>query len=439
MPQAKRMAKKSRRPDEMPSLVYADEEGRIFDYPLIKMAGRSGTMLHPVDPAELIPLPPGSELFVVPGRLPVGWDQERDEMVVLEEDPSCHGKRVYAVAAFMAPAHTQTALAAWWNPPDQERPPLPLFAYTAVGWWKGRFWVAGFRSDPDPRQDIRHFNPREIQRRTTQKLKRFRLNRLVQHLGKCSLTYGCPAARNFFMGRWEAPLPSSPQCNARCLGCLSLQPEEGPPSTQERITFVPSPAELAEVAVEHIGKAKMAVVSFGQGCEGEPLLQADVLAEAVSRIRKATHEGTVNLNTNASLPAGAAKVVEAGLDSMRISMNSVRREYYTSYYRPKGYTQEDVLETWRIMKEAGRFVSLNLFVLPGLTDEYAEVERLESLIEELGLDLIQLRNHNIDPDWYLGGIGYRYTGERMGIRRMVKRLKARFPGLRFGYFNPPLR
>ena len=132
-------------------------------------------------------------------------------------------------------------------------------------------------------------------------------------------------------------------------------------------------------------------------------------------------------------------MVEAGLDSMRISMNSVRREYYTSYYRPKGYTQEDVLETWRIMKEAGGFVSLNLFVLPGLTDEYAEVERLESLIEELGLDLIQLRNHNIDPDWYLDGIGYRYTGERMGIRRMVKRLKARFPGLRFGYFNPPLR
>ncbi len=422
----------------MPVLVYADEEGQIYDYPAIKMAGRSGNMLHPVDTRDLIPLPPGSELFVVPERLPLGWDEERDEMVVLDEDPYHPGKRVFAVAAFMAPAHTQTAIAAWWRPEEVSRP-LPLFAYTAVGWWKGRFWVAGFRSDPDQRQDIKHFRPQEIRRKTQDKLRRFKDNRLVQHLGRCSLTYACPAARNFFLGRWEAPLPSSPRCNARCLGCLSLQPEGGPPSTQDRITFVPSPEEIAQVALEHIKRAKRPVVSFGQGCEGEPLLQGEVLAKSVREIRGVTPAGTINLNTNASLPHKAALVIEAGLDSMRISMNSVREGYYSAYYRPRGYSQQDVLETWKLMKEAGRFVSLNLFVFPGLTDEYKEVERLEELIESYGLDLIQLRNHNIDPDWYLDEVGYQYTGQRMGIKGLVRRLKARFPELRFGYFNPPLR
>ncbi len=241
------------------------------------------------------------------------------------------------------------------------------------------------------------------------------------------------------MGRWEAPLPSSPACNARCLGCLSLQPEGGPPATQDRITFVPTPEELAEVALTHLARAKRAVVSFGQGCEGEPLLQWEVLTQAVTAIRARTDRGTVNLNTNASITRGAEALLEAGLDSMRISMNSVRERYYTAYYRPKGYSQEDVLATWRAVKEAGRFASLNLFVLPGLTDEYEEVERLERLIEELGLDLIQLRNHNIDPDWYLKEIGYDYSGRRMGITAMVRRLRERFPNLRFGYFNPALR
>ena len=46
-----------RHPSEMPSLVYADSEGQIYDLPELKMAGRSGRVLHPVDLRDLIPLP----------------------------------------------------------------------------------------------------------------------------------------------------------------------------------------------------------------------------------------------------------------------------------------------------------------------------------------------------------------------------------------------
>ena len=84
-------------------------------------------------------------------------------------------------------------------------------------------------------------------------------------------------------------------------------------------------------------------------------------------------------------------------------------------------------------------MSLNLFCMPGVTDEVEEFEALVDLIERFGLDLIQLRNHNIDPDWYLDSIGYSPGSRRIGIRGMVKLLRKRFPGLRFGYFNPPLR
>jgi pyruvate-formate lyase-activating enzyme len=425
-------------PEKMPSLVYADSEGRIYDLPGLKMAGRSGRVLHPVDLKDLIPLPQGSELFVLPDRLPVGWDQDRDDMVVLDKDPADAKRNVGAVAAFMAPAYTQTALAAFYRS-GLDIPVLPLFTYTAVGWWKGRFWAAGFRSDPDTRQDFCNFRPEEVRKKTIAMLKKKKGNRLIQHLGKCSLTYGCPAAKNLFMGRWEAPLPTSPICNAACLGCISLQSEGVPPASQDRITFVPATEEVADVAIPHLKRAKRPVVSFGQGCEGEPLLQAKLLERSIIKIREKTNKGTINLNTNASLPGKVQSLIYAGLDSMRISINSTRKKYYHSYFRPKGYDQTDVMASWRIMKEAGRFVSLNLFVLPGLTDEMAEIERLSDLIEELGLDLIQLRNHNIDPDWYLDGIDYKYTGQRTGIKGMITILKKRFPKLRFGYFNPYLR
>ena len=141
-----------------------------------------------------------------------------------------------------------------------------------------------------------------VEATTRKKLKKHKDNRLIQHLGKCCLTYGCPAARNYFLGRWEAPLPTSPACNARCLGCISLQPSGCCPATQDRITFVPSAKEIGEVAVPHLETAENPIVSFGQGCEGEPLLQADVIDQAIRLIRSSTSRGTINLNSNSSLP-----------------------------------------------------------------------------------------------------------------------------------------
>jgi hypothetical protein len=52
--------------------------------------------------------------------------------------------------------------------------------------------------------------------------------------------------------------------------------------------------------------------------------------------------------------------------------------------------------------------------------------------------MIQWRNFNIDPDWYLGKIGVTEPGEAMGVKKMQQLLKEEFPSLRYGYFNPPI-
>ena len=425
------------RPRHIPSLVFADANGNITDFPDLQMAGMAAGVYSRPDLDELIPLPEGSELFTLPARLPVGCDRQTGEPLLLEENPFRSGEGIQAVAAFMAPAHTTIHTSAYQTQP--EAPLLPLFAYTAVGWYDGRFWVAAFRSDADKRQDCDQYQQATVARKTRALLKAHPENRLIQHLGKCCLTYGCPAARNYFLGRWEAPLPTSPRCNARCLGCISLQESGCCPSTQERITFVPTAEEISRMAVPHLEHAERAIVSFGQGCEGEPLLQAPIIEKAIQRMRRQTARGTINLNSNSSLPAAVARLAAAGLDSIRVSLNSVQEEKYNLYYRPRGYRFADVKESIRVMKESGRFVSLNYFILPGFTDSPREFATLCRFLDDLSPDFIQLRNLNMDPEWYLSTIGYQPENTpNLGIRNWLDQLRQRFPRLGFGYFNPPL-
>ena len=425
-----------RHPRALPTLVYADEQGSICDLPDLGMAGMAHGQVVTPELEDLIELPEGSELFLLPDRLPIGTDPDSGEPLLLEEDPSQPGKSVQAVAAFMAPAHTANLSAAYQS--AENSVVLPLFAYTAVGWYQDRFWVTGFRSDADERQDFRNFNQARINRKTEKLLKHHRNNRLVQHLGNCCLTYHCPAARNFFLGRWEAPLPTSPSCNARCVGCISLQTSGCCQATQSRIAFTPSVQEVAEIALSHIKRAERPIVSFGQGCEGEPLLQAELLEQAITRIRQKSSQGTINLNSNGSLPGVVERLARAGLDSIRVSLNSAQKSFYTNYYRPSGYTFADVKQSIKVMKDNGRFVSLNYFILPGFTDSEAETAAFFELLDQTRPDYIQLRNLNMDPEWYFQSIGLEGEANFSGVRRWVARLRTEFPHLGLGYFNPYL-
>jgi len=421
-------------PTNYPALLFADEQGNILEFTDLDMTGMSnGHFLRPALD-DIIPLPEGSDLFTLPGRLPVGWDPRTDEPTLLSENPYEPGKAVLAVAAFMAPAHTAIFSSSYQTQPGA--PTLPLFAYTAVGWYQDRFWVTGFRSDPDKRQDADQYHQADVIKRTKKKLRLYKDNRLVQHLGKCCLTYGCPAARNYFLDRWEAPLPTSPDCNARCLGCISLQASGCCPSTQDRITFVPSAGEISQIAISHLETAENPIVSFGQGCEGEPLLQAKVIEQAIERTRGETSRGTINLNSNSSLPLSVKRLAQAGLDSLRVSLNSAQEKYYTPYYRPKNYTFSDVLTSIDTMKENGRFVSLNYFILPGFTDSTQEFVALCNLIKTHHPDFLQLRNLNMDPEWYLQSLALAKDTQSLGIRHWFTLLRQEFPSLRFGYFNP---
>jgi pyruvate-formate lyase-activating enzyme len=324
--------------------------------------------------------------------------------------------------------------------PHPGAPTLPLFCYTAAGWRAEKIYVPAVRIEQDVRQEAAGFDEMQIKKGSARLLKAYPHNRLVKHLMEnCCMTYHCPAARNFAMGRWECPVPASPACNANCIGCISFQPvDETIVSTQDRLTFRPTPEEIVEFTVPHLESAPYPIVSFGQGCEGEPLLMWETIRDSIIEIRKHTHKGSININTNGSKPAAVKALCEAGLTSMRVSTNSAREKIYTPYYRPNNYVFADLLESLKVMRDHGGWTSINYFVFPGMTDSVEEYEALRQLIKETDLCMIQWRNFNIDPDWYLSRIGVQDTGECMGVKQFMELIREEFPRLKFGYFNPSM-
>ncbi|MEY4293107.1 MAG: hypothetical protein RIQ61_1505 [Bacteroidota bacterium] len=412
-----------------PYLLYSDGQGNIFEDTSLYAIGRSGWDAMPVAEEDWIPLPDGGSLYELPGRKGIGVDVVSGELRLCELG--------WAVAAFIPPAHTGLYMAAYETAEDA--PTLPLFCYTAVGWHNDVFYVTAIRIEQDIRQECSGFDAHKVKEGVGHLISAYPHNRLVQHLASnCALTYECPAARNFFMGRWECPVPSSPACNANCLGCISFQPEEETiVSTQDRLTFKPSAAEIVEFTVPHLEQAPFPIISFGQGCEGEPLLMWETIKEAIIEIRKHTAKGSININTNGSKPDAVSKLMEVGLDSIRVSLNSARKEIYTQYYLPNNYQFEDIVESLKVVTDRGGWASINYFVFPGMTDCEEEYQALRALIKYTNLSMIQWRNFNIDPDWYLGKIGVYETGDPIGVKHMMDLIKEEFPNVKFGYFNPP--
>ncbi len=412
-----------------PYLLYADAAGNTFEDKSLYAIGRSGWDAVPVPDEEWIELPLGGQLYTLPDRQGIGIDVKTGEMRVCEK-----GR---AVSAFVPPAYTVLRLSPYVTLP--EATPLPLYCYSAVGWHAGKIYVTATRIEQDIRQEAKGYDEEKIKQGVESLTKSYPNNRLVKHLAEnCTERYCCPAARNYFLGRWECPIPISPACNANCLGCISYIPEsEVFQASHDRLAFKPTADEVVEYTVPHLESAPYPIVSFGQGCEGEPLLMWETIREAIIKIRKFTDKGSININTNGSKPAAVRALCEAGLNSIRVSMNSAQPALYTNYYLPNNYEFKDIIESAKIVREYGGWASINYFVFPGVTDTEAEYRALCDLIDYTDLSMIQWRNFNIDPDFYLAKLNIPPDDNTLGILNMMKRLRERYPNLKFGYFNPP--
>jgi len=418
-------------------LLFADDRGAVYDHPRLRAAARSGGSAFA--PRERpIALPEGSTLCVLPGRWPVGFDPETGEEVVLRE--ARVGRRTFApvaVGAALPPGYTRLLLPATARPPlaTARVPILPQWAYTAAALGPDGAVAWALRTDRRRHWDVATHSTPDLAGRV-EALCQASPNPIYRQLARCALEWRCFTAQNLFYGRDEGAIPSSAACNARCVGCLSETEEGMPPPSHERILHPPTAAEMAEVGVRHLAAAGGRImVSFGQGCEGEPLLAWKAIARSIRLVRDVTPRGSINVNTNGSMPEALSALADAGLDAVRISTNTASEDLYQAYYRPVGYRLEDVVDSMRVAKAKGLYLALNLLTFPGVTDREQEVERLCRLVKRVGVDQVQTRSLAMDPDLYWqiardrGG-----RGEAMGMRALLRALQDARPGLVIGNF-----
>lgn len=398
-------------------LAYADPKGRIyFDDSQTPLADGGDVRLPRRD--ELIAAPKGAVPTMLPGRGP------------LLDDFSIPARRV-ALGALLPAGYTRLLLPAFRA--ARGAPTLPLFGYTYACVVGDELYVAAMKTDASDDWSPRTYGSGELERIVAARRERDPGNGVLAQLATCSLAYACFTAQNVFLERGEAALPVSPTCNARCIGCISEQdPGAGIPSPQTRVREETTVDELARIALAHLAAVPDGIVSFGQGCEGEPLLRATTIAKTIERIRAATLAGTINCNTNGSLPRSLGMVIDAGLDAVRVSLNSFRPETYAAYYRPLGYGLDDVFESIRYASARGVRTSVNLLTHPGVTDAVDEIAASDAFLGSVAVTMVQTRTLNIDPERYFAAVG-RPGVPPLGMREALRRIESH--GARVGNFT----
>ena len=223
--------------------------------------GRAGGDARRPGAEECLPLPAGSELFLLPGREPLG--DRRPHRAGSPRSPGAIRRgRLPGAGAHADGSPRRTGRSAGRRgcrcSPTRpsagtgDAPGSPPCASTPTGARTSGSSTAA-RSRGAPARSRRHAG-----------------NRLWQHLLGCALCSGCPAARNLVLGRWEAPLPTSPGLQRPLPGLPVASAARDPavPATQERIAFTPTVEEILEIAVPHLERRRGRWPASARGARG---------------------------------------------------------------------------------------------------------------------------------------------------------------------------
>ena len=473
------MAGKKSSSSERPRLLVAAPDGRVFEHPDLEMCLDNGVDFLRVTPRDTIPLQEDWDLMAMPGTRPVGYDPKTGRFETLTTytaddgttfEPwavACHPppgyvRAYHAAAIYTDETHPDKKLKEMHNEIDARRkkdadkmakrglhildaagddvrPGLPLWAYTAVGATSKGTVAALFLADETTRWAPELFYKGDLKEKIAARIAEDPDNQVLRQIAGCAGDYLCCCASNVFYERWEGAVPIAPACTAACLGCLSKDPEWDTPVPQRRLKFQPTAEEIARVVAHHLERAPEPMMSYGQGCEGEPTMNGPVIIDSIRRAREITKRGIININTNGSRPDTIQQCAREGASALRISLNTFDRDVYTMYYRPADYDFDDVMRSFVVGRDEGMFISINLLIWPGWTDQMAEVDRISKLVDDGCLHMIQLRNLCVDPGYFRKALPPRASrGPLLGMKGFVKELHQRHPKLRFGTFNPRL-
>jgi len=404
-------------------MVYATDDGELHEDRELLALGASG--LHSVRLGRMLPLPPGATTALLPGCRAVGMSQDGE----IRPHPVQSAR---PVAVLLPTGYTRLLTPAYLKEPGA--PHMPLFGYTAVAGLHGKLFAAALSLDPGGSWDPAIHNTPDLPDLVGARLDAEPRNRLLAHHAHCATVYGCYTAQNLFYQRDEMAIAVSVACNAACVGCISEQLDDIT-APHDRIRFTPTVEEIVSLALPHLREAPNPIVSFGQGCEGEPLLRAHLIAHAIERLRTQTDRGQLHINTNGSSPRALQHLIDAGLDSVRVSIFSANEDRHVAYYGPRNYALEDVEECLRLARRRGLHTSVNLLAYPGFTDTPSEADALGDFLRRADVQVVQMRTLNMDRELLEERVGFPREAA-MGIQVFMQRLREEVPGLTMASHTP---
>ena len=392
--------------------IHSERSGRVF-----VSADYGATALDGALPAALdqaIPLPPDAQLVPLADRAAIGIDRRGQ--------PRPLGPARWALAAILPPGHLRTHVPAC--DPAGDAAPLDPLPYAAVAADQaGEVVVAAIALGPrstgsggsggsPPTSD-------DIAARVTERLRAEPSNRLLRQLARCAREYGCPTARNAFLGRGECALPLGAPLNDQAGPSVALRRRE------ERAPLEPTAlrvgaADAAAVANAHFRSGGTSV-SFGHACEGDPLGLVRTVADAASLIRRPA-DAEIVLRTSGSSAAAFARAADAGVDRIVVALASAHGPTYERVHGPIGHRWTDVRATLREAVSRKLPVTIELLSLPGLTDRETETRTLVALLGEMPSGTaLQPVDLAADPYALLARLAQ--DGATIGIVALLERLR----------------
>lgn len=333
----------------LPNLIVADGMGNFIRVPELSMAGMN--FIRPVAPSKdlLIPLPPVTQLMVLPGRVAMGYDEDLNKFVQVRE---YQGKPVYPVAAVLPKNYLQLLRPAYSTLLDAPR--LPPNPYSAVGINDGEFTASGGLASHDPSLEQNFL--------------------LLNHLT----------------------------------------------DSRER---------TIDRAVSHLNNSANGAVRFFT----ENRSHAQLIANMIVDIRKSSDRGFIQIDSNAATSEIASIWCEAGMDRIRIWVNSAQENFYNRFYAQHGFTFPDLQETLAVVAKSKREAELAYLIFPGLTDHPDELSAFTTLIKTSKPTQIVLDNLRTDPDWYMDELRlFHLSRNQIGIPGWVKNVKKAHPDIYIG-------
>ena len=389
--------------------IHSDRSGRVFvsaDYGATALDGQTPAVLE-----RAIPLPPEAQLVPLADRAAIGIDRRGQ--------PRPLGPARWALAAVLGPGYLRTHLPAC--DPATDVAPLDPLPYAAVAADQaGEIVVAAIAvGAPAQGSAFARVADDDLASRITDRLRSEPSNRLLRQLARCAREYECQAARNAFLGRGECALPLGAPANDQAGPSVALRRRDERAPTE--LTAMPATAaDAAAVANAHFRSGGTSV-SFGQACEGDPLVLVRTVADAAALITRPGGTEIV-LRTNGSSVAALARAADAGIDRVVVALASAHGPTYERVHGPIGHRWTDVRASLREAASRKLALTIELLSLPGLTDREAEVRALVALLGELaaGTALLPV---DLAADPYALLARLPKAGATIGIAALLERLR----------------